>query len=264
MTPSDDFFTPEEVDVQIDALLHSSGQLQETEAREAHVIAQIHRFYTQTPGSHLSALERAWERIITENHPVKTASPGKGKLTFIHTSQETQHIRKSEPHARPRHPLLQRLSMLAAILVASLLVGGIALVLNATRQPTNIGSPSASTKTPSTQATAPTKTPPTQGIGTALSTVQFTGFGSNFNGLVWSPDSTRVAAAVLTGVQIWDAATGKNLVHVQVPPASVNGEVYVYSLAWSPNSQLLALAARDNLLIVNGQTGAIVHQYGMN
>lgn len=260
MTPSDDFFTPEEVDTQIDSLLHSAGQLQEPKTQEARIVAQIHRFYAQTPDSQLYTLTRAWKRIIEEHQPVKLPSPAKGNHVVMQNTQEVQPIHKDKPNMLKRQPLRQRLSMLAAILVVGLLIGGMVLVINATRQTTKVGSPQL---TIATQTALP-KTPPPQSIGTVLSTVQDTG------GLIsWSPDSTRVAALSLngfltTGVQIWDATTGKHLVHVQVPPDAVNGDVYVSDMAWSPNGQLIALAARDNLVIVDAQTGAIVHQYGIN
>ncbi|MBO0783036.1 MAG: PD40 domain-containing protein, partial [Ktedonobacteraceae bacterium] len=78
-----------------------------------------------------------------------------------------------------------------------------------------------------------------------------------FNGLAWSPDSTRVASSTVEGVQIWDATTGKHLVNV--PLSSTTG--FPYGLAWSPNSQSLAVVTNQKLLIVDGKTGAILHTY---
>jgi len=45
------------------------------------------------------------------------------------------------------------------------------------------------------------------------------------------------------------------MVQVQIPADSYNGEIYIYSMAWSPDSRLL---------LVDGQSGAIVRRYTAN
>jgi len=84
---------------------------------------------------------------------------------------------------------------------------------------------------------------------------------SDFSALAWSPDSTRVAAltyAQNNPVTIWDATTGKNSVTVSLP------NEYPLSLAWSPNSQLIAIGTTTGVVIANGQTGAIVKNYPLS
>jgi WD40 repeat protein/serine/threonine protein kinase len=54
----------------------------------------------------------------------------------------------------------------------------------------------------------------------------------------WSPDGTRLASPNGAAIQIWDAATGKEL-------SSLKGKREVRSLAWSPDGRRLASAEED-------------------
>jgi WD40 repeat protein/serine/threonine protein kinase len=59
----------------------------------------------------------------------------------------------------------------------------------------------------------------------------------------WSPDGTRIASTDAEAIQIWDAATGKEL-------RTLKGHVLVRSLAWSPNGKRLASAEGDGTVIL--------------
>jgi WD40 repeat protein len=134
-----------------------------------------------------------------------------------------------------------------------------AVVLNLSHRSSGTGSP------PRNGAVKATPTASSSPIGTVVYTSpKINTVGTGFTDLAWSPDSKRVAVATPIGVQIWDAATGKHLIQVPVPADPSNGLVYVYRMAWSPKSQMLAIAARQNLLLVDGQSGAIVHSYSAN
>lgn len=54
---------------------------------------------------------------------------------------------------------------------------------------------------------------------------------------------------------------GKHPVKLQVPADPQNGAIYVYGIAWSPDGQLLAIAARQQLILVDGHSGAIMQSY---
>jgi WD40 repeat protein len=77
-----------------------------------------------------------------------------------------------------------------------------------------------------------------------------------FESFSWPPDSKRVA--VLTSnqsIQIWDATTGAHRVTVTLPGP---GE-WTWAIQWSPNEQEIALATNKHILIVDGQSGSIIH-----
>jgi WD40 repeat protein len=63
--------------------------------------------------------------------------------------------------------------------------------------------------------------------------------GSPMNSVAWSPDGAQLATASKSGVQVWDAVTGKELRRLDRHSASVN------SVAWSPDSRFLASASLD-------------------
>ena len=147
----------------------------------------------------------------------------------------------------------RRLSLLVAVLVSALLVGGLAAVLNLSRQMSTSRPPGATAKnTPSATST------PAPVFGKTLYTTPATQWG--FESLSWSPDSKRMASATVGtgGVQFWDATTGDHLVTVQLPGGA---NEWASALDWSPTSQEAAVATNEHILIVNSQTGKVISSY---
>lgn len=142
----------------------------------------------------------------------------------------------------------RHISLLVAVLVMAALVGSLVFVISAAHQ--NTARHSNTTNVGAAQ---------TAGFGKTVYTKSDTS-QTGFEAFAWSPDSSRVASLTLDGVQIWDATTGKNQVTVSLP----SGVFAAYALAWSPKSQLLAIGTNASLLLVNGQTGAVVKSYPVN
>ena len=66
----------------------------------------------------------------------------------------------------------------------------------------------------------------------------------NINAAAWSPDSTRVASAGLTGAQVWDAASGQRLLSMQTHES-------LDDIVWSADGKRL-LTLQQKFLDVNG------------
>lgn len=62
-------------------------------------------------------------------------------------------------------------------------------------------------------------------------------------GVAWSPDSKTLAVGSEGAVQLWDVATGKQLVSLQ----GVESSEQIYQLSWSPDGQLLAAGSDNNI-----------------
>jgi WD40 repeat protein len=253
MDQHDSFFTPERVDEQIDQALDTKRAMSEDQ-----FLAEMQQAARQMRAEQERSLRRVEDRLIQHAlaHPEKRAvasSDGPRRLSSprivqqgsIHSMEKQKEQKKSRLSSIGR-----RISVLVAVLVMAVLVGSLVFVISAARQntaqrpnnSTHLGSAQTSTSTPQTSS------------GTFGKTVYTTPASqAGFVALAWSPDSTRVASFT-NGVQIWDATTGKHLVHVQGVDASG-------SLAWSPNNQLIALSTTTGIAIVNGQTGAVVKNY---
>lgn len=249
-----DPFFPHRVDESIEQLAsttRSDGAFQSSDPN-ARLIRDMQRIYDLDRKRHQRALQRVEDRLVAqrltrgESHPVaEPVEPATQQGTF---SPRKKHQGRVYPmENRQPSKFGRRLSLLVAVLVMAVLVGSLVVVLNSTHQQPQ-GTLVAHGKTPVPSAT------PTSAPGASFGETLYTtpGNQTGFSNLVWSPDSKRVAS-LADGVKIWDATTGKHLVNVQL---SVS-----YAMAWSPNSQLIAIATDQGIALVNGQTGAIVHTY---
>ena len=149
---------------------------------------------------------------------------------------------------RQRSKFGRRVGLLVAAMVMLVLVGSMLLVLNATRQ--TAAQPSGTTLGSAHNSSTAAH------FGQTLYTTPSSSAG--FQELSWSPDSKRVAS-LTDSVQIWDATTGAHRVTVHLPTGS-----WPYALAWSPNSQVIAIGTNNSLVIADGQSGAIVHSFAVN
>lgn len=154
----------------------------------------------------------------------------------------------------------QRISLLAAILIVTVLVGSLILVLNNIRHP---GTNTASGPQPTSIVTpSPTPTPSPISTGTPSAAnaghVVYTSSVSfdDFYAFAWSPDSKRIASSTNSQVTIWDATTGK---HSRTFTPSGNG-ASVLTLAWSPNGKYLAVGS-GQLQIIDSTTGNVIRTF---
>lgn len=268
MTYDRDFFTPEHVDEQVDQLSqHPRGAhvphnkpAGELSQPGAYLVEDLKAYYNAEQQRDIASLERAWKRVAVKlptshEHSPLTSKPPSNILSV--PQERTRKMRNAVISIPHKGNIPRQLGLLASVLVAALLVGGLITVLNLSHRTGIAGSPGIPAK--SSPIPAATSTPATV-FGKTLYTTPSNPYG--FNGLAWSPDSKRVASSTIDphGVQMWDATTGKHLVTVQLPGANEGA----YNLAWSPNSQSVAVATDQHLLIVDGQTGKVIHAYNAN
>lgn len=270
MTHDHNFFTPEHVDEQVDRLsqppvrdhlLHNRGKEEPSQAG-ASLVEDLNAYYQIEQQQNIASLQSAWQRISarqsgehehiqsTPTQPLPaTPIPGGSQARF-RTMRNTAH------HASRGKNFSRQLGLIAAMFIAALLVGSLLVVVKLSHQQSATGAPSRPAKIAPTATSMPLPVPAVPGKLLYTTPPDQTGFSS----LSWSPDSKRVASATAApgGVQFWDATTGAHRVTVQLPDGTSES---AYSLSWSPDSEEVAVATNEHLLIVNGQTGAIIHSY---
>jgi hypothetical protein len=154
MTDQDEFFTPEEVDTQIEL----ASQLKEGDRADAEVIAYLRSFY-RTDTQQQEMLDRAWNRIANAIPSEQYEQENEKELYMqdLQTQNSSMgHLRPQGPQRPRRTSLVQRFSMLAAAVFLVALVGSMAIVFYAARH--NTGGTASPNPTPtliSTPKTAP-------------------------------------------------------------------------------------------------------------
>lgn len=140
-----EFFTPEEVDRQIERV----GRLQEGDRADAEAIAYLRSFYGADARQEQEALDRIWNRIAPAT-PVGQDHQEYEKELYMQNQQNQQiqsgSMGSSPPPRRRRTSLVQRLGLVAAAVFLVALVGSMALVFNAVRN--SNGGPAHPTPTP--------------------------------------------------------------------------------------------------------------------
>lgn len=229
MQHSENSFSPLLIDQQID---HPATLGLHEETRLIH---NLHAMYEQ---DNRTAINRVWTRLSSQQPRQYTLPQRKqGPESLSLPKARDAHAVQRTQESRQANAFVRRLNLLAALLIVVLLVGTLTLVLALLRASTTTGIP----------------LQPTSGWGKMVHIRTMPDAG--FNGLAWSPDSTRVAASnritTTNVVRIWDATTGQHLVTVAV-------QKFVNTLTWSPNSQQVAIETMQNIIIVDGQNGHVL------
>jgi WD40 repeat protein len=261
MTHDHDFFTPEEVDEQVERLsldgsilwLSRNQQARMPSQEERHLVKDLQAYYQDERREDIASLERAWKRVSPHlarswERPHSMDTPlSLDRVRF--REERTRVMQTIVPERSRERKMFRAFGLLAAVLVAALLVGGLLTALNLSHRQSTVGSQHTMTTLKPTPTTAPLP------VGKVIYTTPPSKAG--FSGFSWSPDSKRVATIADSGPVIWDATTGHHQVKVHLP----NANEWAWGLQWSPNSQLVAIGTNQEELIVDGTTGQVVRSY---
>jgi WD40 repeat protein len=230
--------------------------------QEAQLIANLQKFHRPEHERYQQALQRVENRLVeryifqgkhSSSTPVAPVQQGQPSNRWKIQKGRFNKMQYKQSLSSTPAKLGRSLALVAVVLV---LLGSVVAVLNHAHQRTTGNGNTSGIPVKA----KPTATPiPKKPIGTTLYTTPSNTLG--FEGFSWSPDSKRVADATITNVQIWDAATGKHKVTIQMPGGTSE---WPWSLDWSHSSQQVAIATNQHVLIVNGQTGHILRSYASN
>ena len=155
MSNQDDFFTPEEVDRQIDQV----SQLKEGERVDAEVIAYLRSFYGMDTQQERGMLDRIWSRIADAAPPLQHNPQQKQQREGIIAMQNQPALVSNRAIHKRNTTLMQRLGVLAAAVFLVALVGSMAIIFSSIRH--NAGGPTSGGSKPHAIITTvpPTPTP---------------------------------------------------------------------------------------------------------
>lgn len=250
MSEPNDFYTPEHVDEQVDALFQERG----TSARDQRLASDLHTLL-ECKDEDTFSLQRVWQRLVERDTlaqhgkiiplaDLRAQTQKQGR--FVAISDTLPQAAKSPQ----RKPMFRVLSTLVAVLVVALVVGSLILVLNASHQ-THTGEQGA--QTPTVQASSPTQGP----AGTQGQIVFTSNALSYYTAVVWSPDGSRVAYdADHSTLQTSDALTGQ---HVITYHTCTDADCYTTAIAWSPDGTTLAAAEGTRIYLFDAKTARLLH-----
>ncbi len=160
MSNQDDFFTPEEVDKQIEHV----SRLNEGERTDAEAMTYLRSFYGTDTQQEREMLDRVWNRIVDAappfTVPLQPNVQQKHEREEVRAMQNQPTLFSNRATDKQRPTLLHRLGMLAAALVLVALVGSMTILFYSIRH--NAGGPaSGNPKPPTIITTVPPSPTPT-------------------------------------------------------------------------------------------------------
>ena len=160
MSNQDDFFTPEEVDRQIDQV----SRLKAGEQADAEVMAYLRSFYRMDTQQERGMLDRIWNRIADAAPPLQHNPQQKQERERVMTMQNQPAPSSNRALHRRSTALMQRLGVLAAAVFLVVLVGSMAIIFYSIRH--NAGGPASGGPKPTAIITTvpPTPTPTAQPV----------------------------------------------------------------------------------------------------
>jgi WD40 repeat protein len=276
MTYHDEFFRPEEVDQQIDRLSQPSVGarfiapnhapdrfIASNEEAEAELIAYLQSVYATDAQQEQQMLDHAWERIARATPSLQQQREYKKErsiqMMYIQDTQARQTQNKKAPERKRRKVLIERLGVLVAIILLTILVGSMAAVFYAIRH--NNGTPtSAGGQYPATPSATRPVTHPNGPLGKIVYSTTISGSdGGDVYALGWSPDGQRLGVGTLSA-RSWDATTGKHA--VSYGPQNSGS---ILSIAWSPDGRRVAVTGVSlGVNIYDAATGKLLLSYPGN
>ncbi|HEY3992166.1 MAG TPA: hypothetical protein VGM01_04710, partial [Ktedonobacteraceae bacterium] len=152
MTEEHEFFSPERVDEQIDQLFQNEthprfarAQARDTFQAEKRLVRDLQGHYRTEKQEDIASLERAWKRVSP--HLAATSE----RSHVMDKPSSSDRLKVSQERIRPMYkPGMERspqkkvrrwFGMLAAVLVAAVLVGGLIAALNLSNRSKTAGPP---------------------------------------------------------------------------------------------------------------------------
>jgi hypothetical protein len=231
MTDQDEFFTPEEVDTQIER----ASQLKAGDRTDAEVIAYLRSFYQMDARQQQEMLDRVWNRIAHATPSEHYEQENERDMQDQQTQNSSMgRLRPQGPQRPRRTSLVQRLGMLAAAVFLVALVGSLALVFYAARHPN--GGTASTHPTPTLTATPKTAPVPLKvtSVGMSVTPRSIAGMTCGTNLTVTYTATIHVAPNSSGGIVKFNYTVNNGRGQT---PASINfspGETTkTYAFTWS-------------------------------
>ncbi|EFH83744.1 WD40 repeat domain-containing protein [Ktedonobacter racemifer] len=255
-------FSPQRVDESIEEMLttgqpHLPGQ--RSEDVNVRLVQDLQRVYDPEFTRYQQVLQRVEERLVEQRGLIeKIGAAPRPPLRPLPAPQERALFQAQRIQRGNRKNIMddkktglrryeRSLSLLVAVIILAVLVGGFFVAQSRFVQLGASGSNNPKVASSPTPKSSPT----------GNNAVTIPGDQMGFQSVAWSNDSQRIASTTDNGVKIWDAATGKTLQAIKLPGENE----WAYGVSWSPDSQSLAIATNQALRIANSQSGTVVRSY---
>lgn len=251
MPEQKDFYTPENVDAEIEALLQASG----SPARDQRLMRDLSFMHRPLDSEDERSLERVLSHLLDKD-PGQPSQPDSVPLLLERDQHKEegrflfmQNTGLTAQNKRTQRTAWQRLGVLAAIFVVVVVVGSMLTVLNVARQ--GQGTSTGNTTLPQATRTSITKQRPGQ-------IVYQSGNYNEVSNLSWSPDGKRIVSTQDTGtnmpvtIQSWDALNHQHVLTYKIPEASLYG-----AGVWSADGKRLAVVAQK-VYVFDAQTSRLL------
>ncbi|GHO78498.1 hypothetical protein KSD_62690 [Ktedonobacter sp. SOSP1-85] len=259
-------FSPQRVDESIEEMLtagqpHLPGQ--RSEDVNIRLVQDLQRVYDPEFTRYQQVLRRVEERLVEQRGLIeKIGATPRPPLRPLPAPQEQALFQAQRIQRGNRKNIMddkktglrryeRSLSLLVAVIILAVLVGGFFVAQSRFAQLGASGSNNPKAVASATPKPSPTPQP------TGNNAVTIPGDQMGFQNMAWSSDSQRIASTTNSGVRIWDATTGKTLQTAKLPGANE----WAYGLSWSPDSQLIAISTNQALRIVDSRSGSVVRSY---
>ncbi len=234
MSEENVFFTPEQVDEQIEQCMQVDAFQPEPTAT-THLIQALRQSYQQETEQDAQTMNRAWMRIEETRHAHSLTQHGQRRREPIEIQENGQAVISGKAKQREQYPFWQRLQTLAAVALVALIVGSMLLVFHAASSSSSNG-------------------PEMDGkLGTTIYT--YTKQTGGILSLDWSPDSKYIVSSG-QGVQVWNAFTGKRLFTFSLPNPLQNT---FFVARWSPDGKRIAIGnGAGQVYVLNATNGQVL------
>lgn len=245
MSEHEEFYTPEQVDEQIDAFLQERSR----STRDQRLASDLRSMSARPDDS--SSLHHVWQKLMQD----KSETRQQGSIIPLadrHLKHQERSVPMDKPMKRstPMQLTVRVFSTLAAVVVVVFLVGSLLVLLNANHQQP------ADTTTAGSHTVSEPKTPPAGQV--IFRSKPFPALGP----VAWSPDGKRAALVVTAAgdanklnVESVDALTGQHTLTY----TTVDG-VNVF-IAWSPDGSQLAVTEGTQLAVFDAKTAKQLHTF---
>ena len=153
MSGQDDFFTPEDVDRQIDQV----SRFQRGEQADAEVMAYLRNFYWIDARQEQAMLGRIWNRISDAAPSLQRSQQQNQGRDEVSAMRNQPALLSNQVIHKRRITLWQRLSVLAAAVILAALIGSAAIIFSSIRH--NAGGPASGTPKPTAIVTTTPQRP---------------------------------------------------------------------------------------------------------
>jgi WD40 repeat protein len=261
MYDSEDFFSPERVDEQIElSPLLPAGPAD----AQKHVllnpdpvlIHDLRSLFSAEGARNARSLQGVWQRLAQKRTDAQQesidsppAEPPYLRLLISRENETRRMIRR-----RNRHLATAGTPALAAVLFLALMVSSILTLAHFTRQARSSGVGGITAQ--ATPPTRPTPGPDYPYLAPGQDIARSPASPDGFPALAWAPNGKRLVASTQGKVWLWDLSTGG---FTPIFSASTPGEK-IHALAWSPDGRYLAVGS--NLIqVIDPASGREIWSY---